>query len=64
MSIPLSALQEWLGRVLDVDRAGRAMPKTEATTVHRRSRKWRLMRRKWNREHAAIVRRLRRDPLP
>lgn len=64
MSIPLSALQEWLGSLLDTERAARVMSKTDATTVHRRSKKWRRMRRKWNREHDAIVRRLRKDPLP
>lgn len=64
MSIRLEVGREFFTALFDVDRAGRCMPRSEDTTVHRRSRKWRRMRRKWNREHTAIVRRLRRDPLP
>lgn len=59
MSIRLDVRRMFLAALLDVDKAGQCMPMRDATTAHRRSKKWRRMRRKWNREHTAIVRRLR-----
>jgi len=59
MSRPLSyMLSTLLGRLLSDD-AGYAIPKRQATTAFRRSRRWRSFRRKWNQGHEAIMRRLR-----